>query len=47
MKKYTRRLFPLFSLALLPLLSSCNRGFGCPTNLSVEQLVGLLFSWVG
>ncbi|WP_420460950.1 hypothetical protein [Neolewinella sp.] len=44
MKKF-KRLLPLLAATATLLLSSCNRGFGCPTNLSVQELVGSLFTW--
>ena len=43
--KKSNRLFPLLAAVGMLLLSSCNRGFGCPTNLSVQELVGSLFIW--
>ena len=45
MKKYNRPLPYLAATGML-LISSCNRGFGCPTNLSVEGLVGSLLAWL-
>ena len=45
MKASPRRPLPLL-LAVLTLttLASCNRGMGCPTNLSVDDLVSGLFA---
>ena len=45
MKKLNRLLPLLPAAGLLLLLSSCNRGFGCPTNLSLEAFVGSLLAW--
>ena len=43
MKRSIQRSLVLASGASLLLLSSCNRGFGCPTNLSLDGFVsGLL-----
>ncbi|NJB84698.1 hypothetical protein GGR26_000443 [Lewinella marina] len=37
--KSLRRSLTFLSAASVLLLSSCNRGFGCPTNLSLDELV--------
>ncbi|MCP9235707.1 hypothetical protein [Lewinella sp. JB7] len=42
--KLIKRGLPLIATATLLLLTSCNRGFGCPTNLSVRELVSPLLS---
>jgi len=44
MKKQTlNRLIPgIFSFLAFAFLSSCNRGYGCPTNFSVDESVQLL-----
>ncbi len=42
MNKSVAKLFvALAFVASLLSLTSCNRGYGCPTNLSVEQPTGL------
>ena len=35
-----KRSLPLLAVLLTLLLSSCNRGYGCPTNFSLNE------SWV-
>jgi hypothetical protein len=44
MKKQTlNRLIPgVLSLLAVAVMSSCNRGYGCPTNFSVDESVQLL-----
>ncbi len=44
--KKSYRLLPYLAATGMLLLSSCNRGFGCPTNLSVRELVGSLLWWL-
>ena len=41
--KMKRLLSSLLILATLA-VSGCNRGYGCPTNLSVEELVGVVLT---
>ncbi len=42
--KSTKRTTLLLAAATVLLLPSCNRGFGCPTNLSFEDLVSPLLT---
>ncbi|MBB4078485.1 hypothetical protein GGR28_001098 [Lewinella aquimaris] len=42
--KVIKRSIPVLATAILLFLSSCNRGFGCPTNLSLGELVSPLLS---
>ncbi|WP_157974313.1 hypothetical protein [Lewinella sp. IMCC34183] len=37
---------PLYLAVPLLLLTSCNRGFGCPTNLSVSDLVSAVLALI-
>ncbi len=42
--KSSKRTPLLLAAAVLLLLPSCNRGFGCPTNLSLDDLVSPLMT---
>ena len=46
--KYCKRPAPLFAAVAVTLLSSCNRGFGCPgTNFSIEEFVTAVTTLLG
>ena len=39
-----KRLFSALLILSVLAVSGCNRGVGCPTNLSVEELVGVVLT---
>ena len=46
--KYFKRPAPLLAAVAVTLLSSCNRGFGCPgTNFSIDEFVSALSTLLG
>lgn len=45
MKKNNRLQTLLFLLAFFA-VSSCNRGYGCPTNFSIDDLGSIIFQWL-
>ena len=46
--KYFKRPAPLLAAVVITLLSSCNRGIGCPgTNFSIDGFVSALTTLLG
>lgn len=44
MKKHNRLQTLLILLAVFT-VSSCNRGYGCPTNFSIDDIGAILIQW--
>jgi hypothetical protein len=44
--KVLRRLPALLPAAAFLLFTSCNKGYGCPTNFSISEVVGSLMALV-
>ncbi|HKK77802.1 MAG TPA: hypothetical protein VJ953_22180 [Saprospiraceae bacterium] len=45
MKKNNRLQTLLLILAVFA-ISSCNRGYGCPTNFSIDDISNIVIQWV-